>query len=123
MDGQALPRTRPTLPIGSNERCVLVHPSYPSGHSFTAKQADAKSIALVVCSSSCHSADWLTGCPTEFGPIDPHAMQDNSELTGEGHFGELHAAPLCDPHRPATQARPAAVMHQDVCGMGRCVWL
>jgi hypothetical protein len=27
------------LPIGDNQRCVLVHPSYPSGHLFTAKQA------------------------------------------------------------------------------------
>ena len=44
-------------------------------------------------------------------------MQDNGELAGEGHFGELYAAPLCDPHRPATQAGPAPVMHQDVRGL------
>jgi hypothetical protein len=26
------------LPIGDNQRCVLVHPSYPSGHLIAAKQ-------------------------------------------------------------------------------------
>jgi hypothetical protein len=44
-------------------------------------------------------------------------MQYDSELAGEGHFGELNTTPLCDPHRPATQARPAPVMHEDVRGL------
>jgi hypothetical protein len=62
-------------------------------------------------------AGLLPSCPTELGSIDPHPMQNNSELAGEGHFSELHAAPLCDPHCPATQARPAPMMHQDVRGL------
>lgn len=48
MDGQALRRTRPALPVGSNQRYVLVHPPYPPGHSFTAKQADANRLFLSV---------------------------------------------------------------------------
>jgi hypothetical protein len=63
------------------------------------------------------TAGLLPGCPTELGSIDPHAMQDDSELAGEGHFGVLHAAPLCDPHRPTTKVAPASVMHQDVRGL------
>jgi hypothetical protein len=35
-------------PIGSNRPCVLVHPSYPSGHSLTATPADANRLLLML---------------------------------------------------------------------------
>jgi hypothetical protein len=41
-------------------------------------------------------------------------MENDSELAGECHFGELRAAPLSDPHGPATQAGPAPVMHKNM---------
>jgi hypothetical protein len=45
----------------------------------------------------------LPACPTKLGSLDPHAVQDHSQLAGERHFGELGSASLGDPHRPATQ--------------------
>src|SRR5271166_5570459 len=113
MDGQALRRTRPVLPAGLNQRCVLIHPSHPSGHSFTARQADSISYTWAVCLRRYH-ADLFPGGPAKIGSINPHAMQDNRELACERHLGELCPAPLRDPHRPAPKPRPAPMMHENM---------
>ena len=42
----------------------------------------------------------------EFGPIDPHTMQDHGELAGERDLGALQTSPLRQFHRPGFQARP-----------------
>lgn len=99
-------------PVATSDACS----STPRTHQGTRRRQEGGCKSIGRCyPSSRHSTPLLPACPTEFGSIDPHAMQDDSEFAGKRHLSELHAAPFCDPHSPATQAGPASVMQEYMC--------
>src|SRR3954454_9348700 len=50
---------------------------------------------------------------SEWGAVDEHAMQDNRELSCEGHLGLAHARAVGDTRRPALQCRASHRAGQD----------
>ena len=48
--------------------------------------------------------------------VNPHAMQNNGELSGDCHSGDVIAASLGNLHAPGTQSRPFLRVIQKDCG-------
>ena len=45
--------------------------------------------------------------PVELGSIDPHAMQNDCELTGDGHLGLAEPIALGEPYSPSLHGGPS----------------
>jgi hypothetical protein len=76
---------------------------------------------------SCRSECLLACCPAELGSIDPHAMQDHSELVGECDLGEFGAPPFAkngEGGKLWQSAKPAviAVQRKVSCTSSAAIW-
>jgi hypothetical protein len=54
---------------------------------------------------------------TEYGAVDPQAMQKNGKFTGDGHYGASTTFAAYQPHAPRLDLHPRHRSHEEcVCG-------